>query len=64
MSMLGIFWVCSVVVSYGVGMYLGMYLSKPKSKIEDNYFIQKSRNYVFKSETPARNNLAIDLKSR
>ena len=32
MSMLGIFWISSVVVSYGVGVYLGMYLSKPKPK--------------------------------
>ena len=40
MSMLGIFWICSVVVSYGVGMYLGMYLSKPKPK----KFKRKSRS--------------------
>ena len=32
MSMLGIFWIVSVIVSYGVGMYLGIYLSKPKDK--------------------------------
>ena len=30
--MLGIFWICSIVVSYGVGMCLGVYLSKPKPK--------------------------------
>ena len=32
MSTLGIFWIGSVIVSYGVGMYLGIYLSKPKDK--------------------------------
>ena len=32
MSTLGIFWIVSVIVSYGVGMYLGIYLSKPKDK--------------------------------
>ena len=31
MSMLGIFWICSVVVSYGVGIWVGMKIKETKS---------------------------------
>ena len=30
MSTLGLFWICSVVIAYGVGMGIGIYLYKPK----------------------------------
>jgi hypothetical protein len=30
MSTLGIFWICSVIVSYGVGLFIGAKLFKKK----------------------------------
>ena len=32
MSILGIFWICSVIVSYGVGIYIGKTLFNKKQK--------------------------------
>ena len=32
MSILGIFWICSVIVSYGLGIYLGKMLFNKKQK--------------------------------
>ena len=32
MSTLGIFWIGTILVSYGAGLMVGIYLYKPKSK--------------------------------
>ena len=36
MSTLGIFWIGTILVSYGAGLMVGIYLYKPKSKKKRN----------------------------